>query len=122
MHKNSWRARFIIASKLCSTKQLSKLMSFVVKLIKNCHNKFWVFQDCDPIINTLNKTSKRKNAKCISTYDFSTLYAKITLNKLLNIFFQPIDFVFQGGTKTFIKVRVSGNVSLLKKLNVVLNH
>ena len=105
IHKNSCRARFIIVFKLCSIKQLSKSIASAVKLIYNQiesfhekanflsnHNKFWVLQNCGRINETLNNTNKRKTAKCISTYDFSTFYTKLPLNKLLDVFFQPIDF------------------------------
>ena len=70
MYKNAIGARFIIASKVRSTKQVSKSVSNVFKLFKlvssqieNIHknakllsnyNKFWVLQNSDPIIQLLN--------------------------------------------------------------------
>ena len=71
-------------------------------------NKYWVLQICVPIINTLNKINKRKNVKRIFTYDFSALFTKLPQNKLLDELFQQMDFVFQGGNKTFIKVSTKG--------------
>ena len=63
MHKIPASARFIIASKICSTKQISKSVSNVYKLVKNAkflsdYNKFRVLQNCDPIIQSLNNIKK----------------------------------------------------------------
>ena len=128
MHKHPCGKRFIIASKICSTKQLSKSISAVFKLIyhqiENFHkkakflsnyNKFWVLQNSDPIINTLNTINKKNNAKSISTFDFSTLYTKLPHDKLIDVLFQLIDFVFKGGNKSFIKVSRNGKASWGKK-------
>lgn len=67
MHRNRTGARFIIASKIFSTKQISKSASNIFKLIysqiENAHkntkflsnyNKFWVSKNSDPIIQSLN--------------------------------------------------------------------
>ena len=65
MHKNPKGACFIIASKTCSTKQISKSVSNFFKpvysQVENFHkniysnyNKFWVLQKSDPIIQPLN--------------------------------------------------------------------
>ena len=83
MHKKPIGERLIIASKKCSTKKISKAVSSIFKLIYNQilnfqknakflsnYNKFWVLQNVDPVLEKLNK---RKNAKSIATYDFSTL-------------------------------------------------
>ena len=89
MHKNPSGARFIVASSKCSTKPLSKTISYIFKLIfeqkQNFHlkskfyaniNYFWVVKNSFPVIEKLNKINSRKGAKCISTFDFSTLYTK----------------------------------------------
>ena len=83
IYKNPCGTRLIIASELCSSKQLSKSISSLFKLVCNKiedfhrkvkflsnYNKFWVLQNCVPIINTLNKE------------DFSRLYIKLLHNKL----------------------------------------
>ena len=121
MHKDPCGKRFIVASKLCSTKQLSKSISSVFKLmyhqIENFHkkakflsnyNKFWVLQNSDPVINSMNRINKKCNAKSISTFDFSTLYTKLPHDKLLHVLFELIDFVFNGGNKNYIKVSKNG--------------
>ena len=128
-HKKPYGTRFIVASKQCSTKQLSKSVSSAFKLmynqIENFHkkskflqnyNKFWVLQNSDPIIATLDSINKRKNAKSITTYDFSTLYTKLPHDKLIEKLLLLIDFVFEGGNKTFIKISKNGKATWGKKV------
>jgi len=79
------------------------------------YNKFWVLQNSDPIISTLNLINRRKHAKSITTYDFSTLYTKLPHDKLIEKLFSLIDFVFKGGNKTFIKISKNGKASWGKK-------
>ena len=96
MHKKPIGERFIIASKKCSTKKISKAVSSIFKLIYNQilnfhknakflsnYNKFWVLQNVDPVLEKLKAINKRKNAKSIATYDFSTLYTTIPHNDLI---------------------------------------
>ena len=122
MHKTPIAHRFIIASKKCSTKHVSKAVSNSFKLIfsqvENFHkkakfvsnyNKFWVLQNVDPIITILKKVNKRKRAKSIATYDFSTLYTKIPHNDLIKKLSEIISFVFAGGDKKYIITPEKGN-------------
>ena len=115
MHKNPVGKRFIIASKQCSTKPLSQVISLVFKLIFNTvnsfHNKnlfysnlnkFWVVQNSFPITNKLDKINFKNNARCISTFDFSTLYTKIPHNLLVKVLNEIIDFVFKGSIRNKI--------------------
>ena len=110
MHKNPSGARFIVASSKCSTKPLSKNISHIFKLIfdqvQNFHlkskfygniNCFWVVKNSFPVIEKLDKINKRKGAKCISTYDFSTLYTKIEHKSLIEVLNRLVDFAFKGG-------------------------
>ena len=118
MHKNPSGARFIVALSKCSTKPLSKTISYIFKLIfeqiQNFHlkskyytniNYFWVVKNSFPIIEKLNKINNRKGAKCISTFDFSTLYTKIKHSSLIKELNEIIDFAFQGGKKKFIGIK-----------------
>ena len=111
MHKTPIGSRFIVASSKCSTKPLSKAVSKAFKLIfeqvKNFHDKstfysnykkFWAVNNSFPVIEKLTKINEKKNAKSISTFDFSTLYTKIKHQNLLNTLYEIIDFVFSGGT------------------------
>ena len=121
LHKKPTKARFIIASKHCSTKPLSKAISSVFKLIyqqvesfhKNAkflsnYNKFWVLQNIDPVINNINIINRKKRAKSITTYDFSTLYTTIPHQKLIDRLNKVIDLICKGGDKTCIRVSKSG--------------
>ena len=109
MHKNPSGARFIVASSTCSTKPLSKNISYIFKLIfeqvQNFHlkskfygniNCFWVVKNSFPLIEKLDKINKRKGAICISTYDFSTLYTKIEHSSLIEVLNNLVDFAFKG--------------------------
>ena len=122
MHKNPSGCRFIIASKHCSTKPLSKSISSVFKLIfnqvekfhKNAkffnhYNKFWVLQNADPVLDILRNINRKKRAKSISTYDFSTLYTKLPHDKLIYQLSKVIDLAYKGGDKSFIRVTGNGH-------------
>ena len=115
MHKNPIGARFIVASKKCSTKLLSKAVSKAFKLmfhqIQNFYDKshfygsfkqFWVIENTKPVLQKIDKINSKGNAKTISTFDFSTLYTKLPHSDLINVLKYIIDFVFQGGNKKYI--------------------
>ena len=112
MHYNPPRARFIIASSACSTKPLSKITSSIFKHIfnqvRNFHqkshfyknyNRFWVIENSSPIIEKLTRINGKKNAKDISTYDFSTLYTKLQHDDLIRNLNEIVDFAFSGGNE-----------------------
>ena len=115
LHKNPVGSRFIIASKNCSTKPLSKVVSNVFKLIysqienfhckskflSNC-SKFWVLQNVDPVTETINIINRKKKAKSFATYDFSTLYTTLPHDKLIKRSCNVTDFIFEGGNRTQI--------------------
>lgn len=129
-HKTPSGKRFIIASKQCSTKPISKAVSNAFKLIytqvENFHkkakflsnyNKFWVLQNSNPVIDILNRINKRQGAKSISTYDFSTLYTKLPHNKLIKELSEVIDFVFDGGKSKYINISNYGKATWGNKTN-----
>ena len=112
LHKNPASFRFIIASKLCSTKKISRLVSHIFKTYfyqtENFHknakflsiyNKFWVLQNSDLIIDSLNKINKKKRIKSITIYEFSILYTKLPHDKLVDKLSSIIDFAFKGSDK-----------------------
>ena len=115
LHKNPAGSRLIIASKNCSTKPFFKAVSNGFKLIypqienfhckskflSNC-SKFWVLQNVDPVIENINIINRKKKAKSIATYDFSTLYTTLPHDKLIKRLCNVIDFVFEGGNRTHI--------------------
>ena len=113
MHYAPSRARFIIASKFCSTKPLSTLMSVIFRKIfdqiQNFHlkckfyknyNRFWVIQNSSPLLQKLKDLNERGKATKISTFDFSTLYTKLPHADLIKVLQELVEFVFQGGRKT----------------------
>ena len=115
MHKAPIGSRFIVASKDCCNKPLTKVVSRVFKMIfkhvESFHNKslfytnynkFWVVENSFPIIEKLKIINTRKKAKNISTFDFSTLYTTLPHNLLIQVLTEIINFVFKGNTKTKI--------------------
>ena len=115
LHKNPVDSLFITVSKNCSTKPLSKAVSNEFKLIhsqtENFHrkskffsnyNKFWVLQNVDPAIENINIISRKKKAKSIGTYDFSTLCTTLPHDKLTKRLCNVTDFIFEGGSRTYI--------------------
>ena len=128
MHKVPTASRFIIASQQCSTKQISKSVSNAFKLIfhqiQNFHkkakflrnyNKFWVLQNIEPVLDIIKRINRKKSAKSITTYDFSTLYTKIPHTKLIKELHNLINFTFEGGDRNYIKVNKRGKASWGKK-------
>ena len=112
MHKNPIGKRFIVASKKCSLKPLVKTLSDIFKMfyyqIETFHknekflahyNQFWVLKNANPIIDIINNINRKKNAKSICTYDFSTLYTNILHKSLIEKLEEIIDFVFNGEKK-----------------------
>ena len=67
-------------------------------------NCFWIVKNSFPVIEKLDKVDKRKGAKCISTYDFSTLYTKIEHSSLIEVLNSLVDFVFKGGIRESIRI------------------
>ena len=55
-------------------------------------------------LECISKINKRKNAKQISTIDFSTLHTEILHDKLLDILYKVVDLVFKGGTRDYIVI------------------
>ena len=87
MHKNPLKFRFIIAVPSCSVKQLSQAVTSVFRLFYNqienynmkcCYyssvKTFWVIENNQEVLTSLNRLNKKGKASCISTFDFSTLY------------------------------------------------
>ena len=121
LHKNPVKFRFIIASKYCTIKHLSKNISSIFSLFNKqieTYNKkshyysgiksYWIIQNRDPVLEAVNKSVSRKSAKCVSSFDFSTLYTSIPHDKLLEVLGKIIDFVFKGGTRKKIAINRFG--------------
>ena len=55
-----------------------------------------------PVIDAMNGLNKRKKATSVSTFDLSTLYTKLTHNKLLMVLNSLINFCFDGGESKYV--------------------
>jgi len=109
MHKSPVGARFIVASKTCSTKPLTEVISRIFKMLYNhvenfhrksyfysSYRKFWVVQNSFPVIQQMDRINARGNAKRISTFDFSTLYTTIPHDLLIEVLSKIIENVFNS--------------------------
>ena len=121
MHKNLTKFRFIIAAPKYSIKPLSKSITSILKLfysqiesyIKKSHfysdvKIFWIVQNNEHAINSINKLNSRKRGKCMSTFDFSKLYTKIPHQKLISVLNELIGFCFKGGTNKHVAITKFG--------------
>ena len=120
-HKIPSKTRFIVAASLCSLKPLATALTSVFKLfyrqIENFNKidhffsgvkTFWVIQDKKPVVKTIRNLNKRKHAKSIMTFDFSTLYTKIPHDKLKEVLHELTDFCFKGCRTSKILVNEYG--------------
>ena len=126
LHKTPIKFRFIIASKKCTTKILSKNVSSIFSLFQKqidaYHRKshyfsgiksYWIVQNREPVLQAVNKSYARRSAKCVSSFDFSTLYTKIPHDKLIDVLNKIIEFVYKGGTRNKISIHKCGDASWL---------
>ena len=56
----------------------------------------------------MNQLNKRRKLTSISTFEFSSLYTKLSHNKLLMVCNSLIDFCFDGGESKYITVNNYG--------------
>ena len=109
-------ARYIVASKTCSAKSLSEIISNVFKMlykhVKNFHkkslfysgfNQFQVVQNTFPITDQLNQINRKKKASRIPTFHFSTLYTTIPYDLLIQVLPNIIECVFNAGPKNKLR-------------------
>ena len=72
---------------------------------------FWEIQNNSLPLEWIDKINKRKNAKRINTFNFSTLYTKIPHDKLLDILYKFVYFVLKEGTRDYIIINKQGCAS-----------
>ena len=121
MHKKPSKARFIVAASSGSIKPLARKLTSIFKVfqrqINNFHLKgrffsgvksFWVIQDKQPVLKSINNINKRRCAKSISTFDFSTLYTKLPHDKLKYVLHHITDFCWKGCSGYKIRVNDHG--------------
>ena len=112
MHKTPTQKKFVIVSRKCSTKTLSKAVTIDFKLILKHFESFlekshfgsdyktvWVDENSKNVIDRLDQINIKQNANFVSTFDLSTLYNKLPQKDLLKVLFDLIDFGFTGGSK-----------------------
>ena len=66
-------------------------------------------------LECINIINKWKKAKKVSTFDFSTLYTIIPHDKLIDILYKVVDFVFKRGTMDYIVINKQGSASWSSK-------
>ena len=120
LHKTPLKFRFIIAAPDCSIKPLSKAITKIFRLfyrqVETYNAKslfysqvktFWVIQNNEHVIKSIEKLNKRNSVRSMSTFDFSTLYTKIPHEKLLEVMNSITEFCFQGGSHDLISFTLS---------------
>jgi hypothetical protein len=72
------------------------------------HNRMFIIDNSQPVIKKLDDISARKSAKSVSTFDFSTLYTSIPLDKLLTALSWVVRKSFRGAKpKQYITITES---------------
>ena len=121
IHKKPYGARFIAASKTCTTKPLSKLLTSGLKLITNhfrqyCNgifcrtgvNCFWVIDNSQQVLSTLNNINYFSTAKHLDSYDFATLYTSIRHDSLKQVLKSLIKEAYRVRDSVFIVADLTG--------------
>ena len=67
------------------------------------------------LLECINKINKRKNAKHISIFDFSSLEIKIPHDKLVDIVYKIEVFAFKGGARDCTVIKKQDCVSWSSK-------
>ena len=95
MHKKPPKCRFIVASSSCTTTNISKKLSCVLKAVQGKLEKYcnkieertgvkcmWIIENRTPFLEEINQLSNKNKLNNISTWDFSTMYTSIPHEKL----------------------------------------
>lgn len=117
MHKNPSKQRYIAASHTCSTKPLSKMITFCLKLIQTTcanycttikktrgFNRNWIVNNSVEVLNEITRCNKCKKVLNIRTYDCSTLYTSIPHKSLKTQMTWVINQCFNASSRKFIKI------------------
>jgi hypothetical protein len=105
MHKLPPKERFIASSRRCVTKPLSQLLTKCLKTVQSTWKRkcerdfkrtgiksFWIVESTDEVLKVVEEVNKKKMAKDVESYDFSTLYTKIEHEVLK----EAMKFVIEG--------------------------
>ena len=117
MHKKPVKFRYIVASKQCATKNVAKKLTKALQLISKVHKKYcdkirfltgieryWIADNNEKVLNNIDKISKKNTARNVQTFDFATLYTKITLEDLKDKLKQVVAKAFKGGQCKYINL------------------
>ena len=116
MHKTPSKQRYIAASHSCSTKPLSKKITFCLKLIQQTlvnyctHisktrkiNPMWIVDNSIEVLRKIKESNKNKTRN-VRTYDFSTLYTSLPHKKLKERIAQVINQCFNNEGRRYIHI------------------
>ena len=118
MHKKPYsKQRFIAASGCCTTKPISALLTKGFKLIETtlkglCNyykknygiNPMWILKNSMSVHKIIASFNRKKIAKLLKTYDFSTLYTSIPHKKLKSKISWVIRKAFNHSKKMYINI------------------
>lgn len=110
-HKNPKKFRYIISSSQSQTKPLAQAITKCLKLCQVQHkayckalqnytgiNRFWIIENNQPILDKIEKINAKVGAESVETFDFSTLYTKITHETLKKSLGWFISTAFSGAS------------------------
>jgi len=116
MHKNPSKQRYIAASHSCSTKPLSKMITYCLKLVQHTHTKYcnmiakdggfqrmWIVDNSVEVLKKISDCNK-KAVRNVRTYDFSTLYTSIPHVKLKERMAMVINQCFNVSDRRYIRI------------------
>ena len=116
MHKNPTKQRYIAASHSCSTKPLSKMITYCLKLVQQTHknyctriaktrryNKMWIVDNSVKVLEKLS-ICNQKSVRNVRTFDFSTLYTSIPHKKLKKRIAMVINQCFNTDARRFMRI------------------
>ena len=118
MHKKPFsKQRYIAASYSCTTKFLSAVLTKCLKLVEKQHriicqqffnnygiNPMWILHKSNSVHDMAADFNRKRNARNVRTYDFSTLYTSIPHKQLKNQLSWVIKEAFKSSKKSFISV------------------
>ena len=59
------------------SEEASKAFKLIFKRTQSFRKMFWAVENSKLVIDRLDQINTKNNAKCISTFDFSTVYTKL---------------------------------------------
>ena len=119
-HKSPIKARFIVSSSLCVTKQIASYISKALKLIMKGRKRYcevieeftgtkrwWIIDNNQDVLKSIDEINENRHAISVTTYDFSTLYTNIPHNSLKDALIAIIEKCFANSKMKFITINHS---------------